>query len=677
MYVAKEKLLGSLPEYRDEWLLIHPDQTVKDIIKEVLQAHEDFAPYYDKIALYFDCDTTKQICKTLFNFCKDNIRYHEETEEDQTTALPTGILIRGHGDCKHYAGFCGGVLDALNRATGKKIDWKYRFASYDIFDKTPHHVFIVVNDDGKEIWIDPTPGSEIRTPAYQADKKISTMALHRNIAGLQQNAVGITSITVTPRTDGVTNLLFNGAAVEGAILKGMWPVYLGLSDYRDYSGDRNINEWSVAATLNNMILQHGGKHQVDGNFVKWVYDNSLRSWNFYFPGGVEPDFDGKYWIDTYERGMNQTGWPYLIITPDGRLTIDHDVQLDDYRNAGIHILTAWAQSLINKYDPSPYPLRPRALKEFSQNYTGNPGNPNANLFTEARGTSFLQDVGKAIEDGVNFVKDGLLKVVGFIPRNAFLGLVGLNVFHMADDLQDNISRGHWDEISSIWKKLGGNPDKLKSTIDHGAGQPAIEDTTQQTDAVTLGAVQIAAILAAAAPIIAALIKFLNRDGKLNGAITATQAALTAAYPDSDWSFLSGALTQNGTPVDWMTDPQYDENSPYYNPTAGASSTALIVGGVAGLGTLFLMRKKPGATKYVAAIVVGVLGYWIIKRTAQAGQVNYYPYSPMPQQQQPSTTDQLFAAIETGLNVYNQQQQDSSSATIDYNQLSQTSGYDYV
>jgi hypothetical protein len=181
-------LLSSLPPCRDEWVLIKEKQSVKDIIFEVLDAHKEFAPYYDNIALYFDGDTTEEICKNIYNFLKSNIRYEEEKEEDQTTALPAGLLSRGHGDCKHYASFSGGVLDSLNRLTGKKIKWNYRFASYDLFNTTPHHVFTVVHDDhnDREIWIDPTPGAAGKSPTWQIDKKIkvSPMALRRQIAGI-------------------------------------------------------------------------------------------------------------------------------------------------------------------------------------------------------------------------------------------------------------------------------------------------------------------------------------------------------------------------------------------------------------------------------------------------------------------------------------------------------------
>jgi len=198
MMPTVEKLLDCLPPYCDEWITVKGSQNVYDIIEEILKAHKEFAPYYDNIALYFDGDTTEEVCKNIYRFLKWNIKYHEEGEEDQTTALPAGILTRRQGDCKHYSSFAGGVLDALNRLNGTNRDWNYRFASYDPFNSSPHHVFVSVWDDVREeeIWIDPTPGAKNQIPVWLIDKKIKVkpMALRRNIAGVGYLQTGLQQI---------------------------------------------------------------------------------------------------------------------------------------------------------------------------------------------------------------------------------------------------------------------------------------------------------------------------------------------------------------------------------------------------------------------------------------------------------------------------------------------------
>ncbi len=184
--ISADKLLNEWPMYQGEYITIKEDQTVPDIMTEIVAAHKEFREYYDSIAIYFAADTTKKICENIYFFLKKNVRYKEESKEEQTTALPSRILTIQQGDCKHYASMAGGILDALNRQ-GYNIEWFYRFASYEFLQRTPYHVFVVViDDDGQELWIDPTPGAASMTPMWMQDKKIkkSPMALRRYIAGL-------------------------------------------------------------------------------------------------------------------------------------------------------------------------------------------------------------------------------------------------------------------------------------------------------------------------------------------------------------------------------------------------------------------------------------------------------------------------------------------------------------
>lgn len=173
MQPAKKDLLKRWPAYRDDWrILVKGNQRVEEIIEAVINSHHRFAGYYDKIAELFDNgQSVRRIASDLYAFVEDNIKYKEEPNKLQTTALPTGILTRGYGDCKHYASFIGGVLDALNRA-GRHIHWAYRFASYKLLDTRPHHVFIVINPGtDRELYIDPVPGAKENVPVWIKDVK--------------------------------------------------------------------------------------------------------------------------------------------------------------------------------------------------------------------------------------------------------------------------------------------------------------------------------------------------------------------------------------------------------------------------------------------------------------------------------------------------------------------------
>jgi hypothetical protein len=169
-------LLGKLPPYSNRRVVIERRQSVYDIIREVLTAHRLFASHYDTIAAEFWRGDLSRTSAYLWQFCKNNIRYHVETEESQTTKSPAAMLSHAVGDCKHYAGFVGGVLDALRRQ-GKRINWVYRFAGYN-GGREPEHVFIVVKDGLRELWIDPVLESfnQRKRPTNYIDKKISMLS---------------------------------------------------------------------------------------------------------------------------------------------------------------------------------------------------------------------------------------------------------------------------------------------------------------------------------------------------------------------------------------------------------------------------------------------------------------------------------------------------------------------
>lgn len=170
-------LSGLLPAFQGDRDVKKNRQSIKDIVKEVLEAHKFFAGDYDEISEEFaGGDTLKQ----LFDFCKSNIAYQIEPEDDQTTRSPAAIMWLGKfgGDCKHYASFIGGVLDSLNRKGLANFDWCYRFASYNFFNRNAGHVFIVVKTPDGEIWVDPVLDkfdSRSPYPVFIKDKKISGM----------------------------------------------------------------------------------------------------------------------------------------------------------------------------------------------------------------------------------------------------------------------------------------------------------------------------------------------------------------------------------------------------------------------------------------------------------------------------------------------------------------------
>lgn len=168
---------AGLPVYEGKRELIKGAHDVFDIVEEICNAHERFSSDYDLIAKQFSGDSVRRIYSRLFDFCKKNMVYRAESANYQTTRSPAAILQTAKTigvDCKHYALFIAGVLDALRRA-GKKINWKYRFVSYDLDNRAPSHVFVVAKDEkGNDVYIDPVLSYlDCRFPKYfySLDKK--------------------------------------------------------------------------------------------------------------------------------------------------------------------------------------------------------------------------------------------------------------------------------------------------------------------------------------------------------------------------------------------------------------------------------------------------------------------------------------------------------------------------
>jgi hypothetical protein len=111
-----------------------------DIINQMQTSHYDNSEFARKIAYKFKGATTKQTCKNIFNWLKQNIEYRIEPATMQTTKTLQRLVSDGYGDCKHYSGFFAAILTALG------IKHNYRFASYSS-NTTPTHVYVVAYDE--------------------------------------------------------------------------------------------------------------------------------------------------------------------------------------------------------------------------------------------------------------------------------------------------------------------------------------------------------------------------------------------------------------------------------------------------------------------------------------------------------------------------------------------------
>ena len=71
---------------------------------------------------------------------------------------------------------------------------------------------------------------------------------------------------------------------------------------------------------------------------------------------------------------------------------------------------------------------------------------------------FFKSIGKVADK----VAKGTKKVGLSVPRNAFLGIVKLNVMGLATKLDKAKAKGKADKLQKFWEKLGGNNNKLNT-----------------------------------------------------------------------------------------------------------------------------------------------------------------------------------------------------------------------
>ena len=183
MTMSPDHLLQYLPPFTGRKEMIKVDQSVPDIIKEICAAHIKYKKHYQLIYPYFIGSSVKGTARNVWNFLKKNSDYVIEPDSLQTVKTPAAILATaskryGGNDCKNLSLFSAGILDAYRQATGQDFDIYFRFAGYRGRDIA--HVFTVVKQNGKEIWVDPVLNefdSREHIPTKYKDKKIEKMAL--------------------------------------------------------------------------------------------------------------------------------------------------------------------------------------------------------------------------------------------------------------------------------------------------------------------------------------------------------------------------------------------------------------------------------------------------------------------------------------------------------------------
>lgn len=420
-----EILLKTLPEYKAEKTLVTRRQDTFDIIREIMKVHRLCVEKgaYDRIAEYHWQNDPVQTARGLFTFAKHNLPYYEEKTLQQTVKEPQAILaerLTFGNDCKHYACYIVGILEALRRK-GYPINCFYRFASYNPNKRTPAHVFAVMVHNGEEYWIDPVPqvggfNSRNIRPYFTTDK-MPPMSKNGNSIGSLYRVSGIED------NNGIGRHRGRGHWLDRAIDSPLNPLHPGV--YMPGS-----------SKILHLNKHHGHGHH---NFAP------------HFSSG--PHHIGGGWLDDF-YGTNGMGKAKKHQKHHG--------------HRGLHLK----------------------------------------------------------------IKPGqLLKKVSLAPsRNAFLLYIKLNLFHTGSKLYAKIAHNPEakKKLLDAWTKLGGDNNKLMTALTQamhvwnahhkahkitGADEVSIYGPGDSDgDQVGVAQVAIPAVLAAAAPIIAALSNLLKSFG---------------------------------------------------------------------------------------------------------------------------------------------------------------------
>ena len=279
--MLSDELLKILPAFSNTETTLIDDQSVNDIIKAIQSAQKFYAKDYEKIYPYFVGKNPIETARNIWDFLKHNIDYVIEPDSLQTIKSPAAIIATGRrglggNDCKNFALFTAGVLNAYRDNELKDFDLYFRFASYDNYEDTPQHVFVVMVIDNKEIWVDAVLDkfNEHRQPSYYTDKKIKPMALVA-LSGMRR---------LGDDTEG---------GYEGGYDYGYYDTPVDDSgDQTDYSGDSTTNEPPLGYTTDD-----------DGDFVDEtgnVYDPSTGDYKGFY------DSDGDF-VDTDNQVFGSDG----------------------------------------------------------------------------------------------------------------------------------------------------------------------------------------------------------------------------------------------------------------------------------------------------------------------------------------------------------------------------------
>lgn len=198
---------------------------------------------------------------------------------------------------------------------------------------------------------------------------------------------------------------------------------------------------------------------------------------------------------------------------------------------------------------------------------------------EALSANIFKKIFKGIKNIGKEVGKATKKYGLSVPRNAFLGMLELNVHGFATKLQKALDKGKGAQMEKMWKALGGQFSKLKSAIAHGAKKKALAEYEAMSNP--------AVAAATAAPVIITVLNFLKQHAPeiIEGAKEVVDV-VNKIKADHGGELPPDPTSTEGQQV-------YDKESHKEDKTVGGVfgiPTPYLIGGAA-LVALLLLRKK--------------------------------------------------------------------------------------
>lgn len=124
-------------------------QNAKEIVQSLKKAEYNSRPVSKELAKIFCEPNKKTTAAKVWYFLRTQIQYEAEPKTDQTSKEINRFIKDGIGDCKHFATFAVGVLNACG------IKTVFTFVGQDKNQKKPNHAYATAFIDNERIVIDP------------------------------------------------------------------------------------------------------------------------------------------------------------------------------------------------------------------------------------------------------------------------------------------------------------------------------------------------------------------------------------------------------------------------------------------------------------------------------------------------------------------------------------------